>query len=168
MAFLIRRRKPSALSLIDIDGVIADDRHREQFSIAKQYVQYFDKERMSNDGVWEQGRDLVQDRMKRGDTIAYLTGRREDRRQVTEDWLDKHGFPMGRLTMRRFDQTKPLAIFKADYIHDLLASGNFESVVLFDDDPEVIRFVNEDVGPGHAVHCTWHTKPAKMVRAARA
>jgi len=168
VAFFNRRRKIASLSLIDIDGVIADDRHREQYSINKQYVQYFDKVRMSNDAVWEEGRKLVEDRIKAGDTIAYLTGRREDRRQVTEEWLDRNHFPMGRLTMRRFDQTMPLALFKAEYIHDLIASGNFESVVLFDDDPEVIRFVNEDVGPGHAVHCTWHIKPAKMVRAARA
>lgn len=157
------------LRLIDIDGVLADDRHREQFSINKQYFQYFDKVRMANDSVWPQGKALVEELLADpNNDVAYLTGRREDRRQVTEDWLDLHGFPVRRLVMRSFAQNAPLALFKRDYIQERMTSGIWDLVVLYDDDPEVIRVVQTDIGPESGIHCTWHIKPQKMVKLARA
>lgn len=158
------------LRLIDIDGVLADDRHREHFSIAKRYFEYFNEERMAADEVWPEGKALVETLLANhpDDDLAYLTGRRQDRRQVTEDWLDAAGFPISRLVMRRFDQTAPLALFKRDYMQKMLDSGNWDLVVLYDDDPEVIRVVQEDIGPESGIHCTWHIKPPKMVKLARA
>lgn len=154
------------LAFFDIDGVLANDTHRVKFALKRQWFSYFDTERMAADKVWQQGTQAVEDAIKSGWTIAYLTGRREDRRTVTEDWLDEHGFPPGRLVMRRFSQTMPLANFKEEYLRKVVSTGNFSDVLLFDDDPEVIRLVQEQLGEAHAIHCTWHKKKKAMVKVA--
>jgi hypothetical protein len=152
------------LALIDVDGVIADDRHRHQFAIDKNYAEYFDADRMAADGVWVESVFLIESLVDDGYTIAYLTGRREDRRQVTEDWMDRNGFPTGRLIMRTFDYTMRLAEFKAMHIENLL--GYYESVTLFDDDPEVVNHIQTTVGDNRAVFCGWNVKPTEMIKKA--
>lgn len=154
------------LALFDIDGVLANDSHRVKFALERRYTEYFDPARMSKDKLWKQGQQAVAQAVADGWTIAYLTGRRQDRRQLTEDWLDAHGLPWGRLVMRTFSQIMPLANFKEEYIQKVVSSGVFTDVVLFDDDPEVIRFVQKQVGQAHAIHCTWHKKKKAMVKLA--
>lgn len=155
------------LALIDIDGVLADDRARLPHALAKEYALYFDPEAMAADLAHSEGQMLVSRALDTGYVVAYLTGRREDRRTVTEYWLDAHGFPAGRLTMRSFTEKMPLANFKTEYIQKILAFGTYTDVVLFDDDPEVIRFVKEQVGPDFAHHCTWQVKEKELVKLAQ-
>ena len=155
------------LALFDIDGVLANDSHRVKYALDRQWFKYFDKKLMAADKLWPQGRALVDRYAAEGWVIAYLTGRREDRRQVTEDWLDDNGLPCGRLVMRSFSDSMPLANFKERYIRNVVARENYTDVVLFDDDPEVIRFVQEQVGPAHAIHCTWHVKEKPLVKLAK-
>lgn len=156
------------IAFFDIDGVLANDTHRVPFALERNWIEYFDAKRMAADDVWPQGQERVLDAALSGYTIAYLTGRRQDRRVVTEDWLDSFGFPAGRLVMRSFQDTMPLANFKERYIAKQVASGNYTDVVLFDDDPEVVRFVQEQVGFSAAIHCTWHIKKKAMVKLATA
>jgi hypothetical protein len=157
------------LALFDIDGVLANDTHRVDYALNRDWFKYFDKNLMANDGVWEQGRELVEDKRAEGWTIAYLTGRRDDRREVTEDWLMENDFPWGRVIMREWGYYNlRLAELKGKVMEKLVFSDRFEDVVLYDDDPEVIRVVQELVGVDHAVHCTWHIKQKALVRTATA
>lgn len=169
------------LALIDLDGVAADDTHRVPFAIAKQWSDYFDLDRMASDGAWPQAKDLIFNLEQEGWTIAYLTGRRSAMRAVTEAWLSSHGFPWGRVMMREpvwhhegllmetpvWPEAR-LADFKVNAILDLLRSEQISDVVLFDDDPEVVRTIQEEVGASHAVLCTWSVKPEAMVTLAKA
>lgn len=157
------------LALFDLDGVLADDRHRVQYALSKQYAIYFQPERMLMDAVWPQGREMVD--AYRTDPeweIQYLTGRRSDRRLVTAVWLAKNGFPAGEVNVRPFHDHRRLAILKESFVRACLASGNYSDVVLFDDDPEVCRVIQENLGEQHARHCTWYIKEKAMVRTATA
>ena len=157
------------LALLDIDGVIADDTHRVEYALKKQWYMYFDHARMGVDGVWPQGRKLYHRLRWTGWRVGYLTGRREDRRVVTELWLRANGFSVKRApTMRAFAQSMPLANLKTEYLRKLIESGKYSKVVLYDDDPEVIRKIHAELGEEHGVHCTWHIKQKALVKTALA
>lgn len=156
------------LALWDIDGTLADDTHRVHFAIARQWFSYFDAKRMADDSPFSVPISVVQIMDSMGWEIAYLTGRRTDRRQVTQEWLERHQAPNPfSLMMRGFADSMPLAEFKVQQIRRVLASGQWDRVVLFDDDPEVVRLVQKNFGQEVAFHCTWHTKPKELVKAAK-
>jgi hypothetical protein len=154
------------LALVDIDGVVADDEHRVQFALDKNWPEYFKPETVAKDVPFDIAKTLIRLLLEDGYTISYLTGRREDLRQVTEDWLEDNDFPDGRVVMRTRDQKMPLANFKEEYVSARVASGRYEDVVLFDDDPEVIRFVKAQVGEQHAMLCDWHIKQTALIKEA--
>lgn len=154
------------LALLDIDGLLADDRHRQHFAVAKEWDDYFAETAMAADTVWLEGRTLAEKLVAEGAWVGYLTGRREDTRPVTYRWLYDHSFPLwcAELMMKGYNDKRPTPIVKATKILEL--KEHWDSVVLYDDDPEVCRIVNAMCGEGTAVHCTWHIKPAEMVRRA--
>lgn len=157
----------SKLALIDIDGVIADERHRTHFAEAKNWPHYFLPENVMADGVWVEGVALVHRLVNEGWQIGYLTGRREEVRPATETWLDRHSFPWGRLIMRPLPDGKPklkLPKFKVQVMKSL--PDLWDQVVLFDDDPAVVELVQREIGEGSAIHCTWHIKPEFLVKRA--
>ena len=158
----------SKLALFDIDGVLADDRHRVEHAIARQWFKYFDKDAMAADAVWLQGRRMVQNAQMLGWDSAYMTGRREDRREITENWLDDNGFPIGRVIMRQWSQTMPLANLKTAKVGKIIDLDRFNAIRLYDDDPEVIKLVQETHGDEFAYHCTWHTKEKSLIKKATA
>lgn len=154
------------LSLIDIDGVIADDEARVEFALAKDWTNYFDHARMMEDIPLSQGRELIQAELDKGNEVQYLTGRREDLRGVTTAWLVKNEFPLLPLHMRPLGKKIPLANLKGDFMRDIVLTEIYDHVVLFDDDPEVIRLVQEQLGMDSGVHCTWKVKRMAMVKEA--
>ena len=168
------------LALFDLDGVVLSDEHRVEHALAKRWAEYFDQDRMALDTPFPEAVALIKRYERAGWTIGYLTGRRSALRAVTERTLDIHGFPFGRVLMREpvwhdadglLTDTPvwPEAIlseFKADTIADLLT--RFEDVVLFEDDPEVVRVVRGRVGVYHAELVPWANKPEAMVKKATA
>ncbi len=161
------------LALLDIDGLVANDSHRVDHAINRRWSQYFDPKTVAQDTVWPQGQQLAERLVSEGWTIAYLTGRRAVLRATTEAWLDEHGFPIGRLIMRETawnldTQSKPLAVFKVETMQKLLTRDDIEELTLFDDDPEVIRHVQDEIGFIYAVGCYWNTKPKALIKKATA
>lgn len=158
----------SKIAFFDIDGVLANETHRVDHALNQRWTEYFRPEALAADAVWEQGREALAEAQADGWTIAYMTGRREDLRAVTANWLHENGFPPGTLVMRPMDVKVPLAILKADTLERIVASEKFLSVMLYDDDPEVVRIVRERLGEDFATHCTWHVKQSALVKAATA
>lgn len=149
------------LALLDLDGVLCDDRHRVAHALARDWVAYFGA--MDRDTVWPRGRELYENCAFAGFAVGYCTGRREDTRQVTRKWLKKHGFAHKLpLHMRALDDRRPLAEVKAEVVAKTLADG-WREVWLFDDDPHVIDLVAQVPG-AVARRCTWYIKPERMVR----
>lgn len=162
------------LILFDIDGTIADDRHRYHLAMEKRWSEYFDFQRMMDDDVWGQGRTLMISacqKFERGEVeIGYLTGRRIDTVLQTRAWLLNNGFPTPRtmpglkLHMKPLELKIPTPEFKAAKIREL--RSGYSKVILFDDDPDVCRAVSQECGYSTAVHCTWNNKPAKLIELA--
>ena len=66
--------------LIDIDGTICDDIPNEQAQL------------MSTAKVYDCVLDIINKWYGEGHTITFFTSRTEEHRQVTVDWLQRHGF----------------------------------------------------------------------------
>ena len=66
--------------MIDIDGTICDDIPNEE------------PERMATAELYPDALDTINKWFDEGHIITFFTSRIEEHRQVTEDWLDKHGF----------------------------------------------------------------------------
>ncbi|HBK83261.1 MAG TPA: phosphoheptose isomerase [Flavobacterium sp.] len=66
--------------LIDIDGTICDDIPNEE------------RERMATAAVYPDALKTLNSWYDEGHIIFFFTSRTEAHRQVTEEWLDRHGF----------------------------------------------------------------------------
>lgn len=163
------------LALVDLDGVLADDRHRVQFAIQKDWDEYFSRDRILSDDPWVEGQEMVARLVSEGYVVQYLTGRWSSLRTVTEEWLDRNGFPMRRLTMRE-PQWHPqnlsehsgwpsmrLADFKVEYIARTRQSGGYGEIHMYDDDPNVIEAVKAHFGEDSATLCAWSIKPVEVI-----
>jgi FMN phosphatase YigB (HAD superfamily) len=156
------------LALFDLDGVLADDRHRVEYALRREWAVYFQDDMLRRDAVWPQGRALYEDCILAGFDIGYLTGRREMTRAPTRKWLKRKDFDhKAPLIMRRDDDGRPLAELKATIVAEVLLRELYDEVWLWDDDPHVIQLTAALGHPAVARHCTWYTKPERMVRRQR-
>lgn len=153
------------LIYIDVDGVVADDRHRVHFvteESAPQWDPYFGA--MWADAVWPEGRALYERTLLLPDTeVRFLTGRRIDTVSLTRRWLEVNGFGYIPLEMKPFGLNGKLAEFKLDRMLEQLRGG-FDRVLLYDDDPRVVDTINGDPEALiSATLCSWNIKPDIMV-----
>lgn len=142
---------PPALVVVDIDGVIADVRHRlHHLSGRRRDWQAFFAS-APDDGVLPEGRSEIERAMGDGLSPVYLTGRPERCRPATLTWLDAHGFPAAPLYMRPENDRRPAREFKVEVLREL-AAGSMVARVIDDDDAVVVamRQAGFDV-----VHADW-------------
>jgi hypothetical protein len=123
------------LAVVDLDGVVADVRHRLHFveRRPKDWDGFFDAAR--GDPPHEEGLAVVR-RLAEDHDVVYLTGRPERCRRDTEAWLDKHGIGGHPLHMRPGGQRTPAAVLKVELLRRL-SRGRRVGVVV-DDDPAVV------------------------------
>lgn len=139
--------------VFDIDGVVADVRHRLRFveRKPKDWDSFFAA--MDADGPLAEGITMAQEHAAAGHRIVYLTGRNEDYRRLTLGWLARHGLPEGRLVMRRSDDRRPARVFKPAALRRIAADARVVAVV--DDDDAVVAVLARDGWP--VVHAAWMT-----------
>lgn len=159
---------PRTVAFFDIDGVIANDMHRQHHALAKEWVEYFRPDAVTADGVWPQGRAAILSELRRGNEVQYLTGRRHDLIKITKGWFVRHNLYEATTHGRPAGVRTPLAIFKADFLEKYERENPGVRVRLYEDDPEVVRVVRARLRDEAAVHCTWHIKPTAMVKKATA
>jgi hypothetical protein len=136
-----------ALAVVDVDGVLADVRHRLHHvkSRPKNWDAFFAA--APDDQPLEQGLETVRKLAEVCD-IVYLSGRPEHCRQDTLDWFEKHDLPAGDLRLRRRGDYRPARITKVEELDRL--SEHATVTVLVDDDPlvcEAARKAGYDVLP---------------------
>jgi phosphoglycolate phosphatase-like HAD superfamily hydrolase len=142
---------PAKFAVFDIDGVLADVRHRlHHVQRSPKNWDLFFRE-MDADTALDEGLTLVHEQVAQGCDIAYLTGRNETYRELTSTWLADQGLPTGRLMMRPDNDRRPARLYKPEALRALARSGSIEIVV--DDDVAVVDTLRAQ---GYAVlHATW-------------
>jgi len=128
------------VAVIDIDGVLADVRHRLRHvsERPKDWRAFFDG--ASEDPLLDEGAETVR-RLAEVYDIVYLSGRPERLRGVTERWFRRHGLPTGPLMLRPYDDFRPSSVFKVQALRRLAKERTV--VVLVDDDPRVLDEARE-------------------------
>ena len=139
--------------VLDVDGVIADVRHRLGFveRRPKDWDAFFAK--MDDDDLLPEGLDVALAAVEAGHAVLYLTGRNESYRDVTQAWLRRHGLPEGPLVMRGEADRRPARLFKPDALRRIARAAEVVQVV--DDDDAVVQVLRQAGWPVR--HATWMT-----------
>src|SRR3954453_14131912 len=96
------------IAVIDLDGVVADVRHRLHHLDAKPLDWDAFLAAIPDDPVLAEGRAVLV-RLAPDHEVVYLTGRPERTRAATEAWLRRHRLPKGRLIMRSSQHSRATA-----------------------------------------------------------
>lgn len=137
--------------IVDIDGTLADITHRRHHieGKRKRWGKFF--EAMDKDLPIPEVAAKVR-QLSQHHTIILVSGRPDDYRPMTEDWLKKHKIPYQQLFMRQSGDFRPDDIVKQEILHKHLKKEEIKLVI--DDRPRVIRMWREngleveDVGDG--------------------
>lgn len=123
-----------SIAIFDIDGVVADVRHRLHFLRGRRdWFGFFDDAEF--DGLLDEGAKRVLAAAAEHD-IVWLTGRPEWLRAVTENWLTRHELPVDELYMRPAHDRRPAARYK---LEALLRLAPRDIELFVDDDAEVVQ-----------------------------
>lgn len=119
------------LAVIDLDGVLADVRHRLRFveTRPKDWGAFFAA--APDDPVLEEGRRVVEALAEVHD-LVYLSGRPEYCRDDTLAWLARHDLPDALVLMRPRGDHRPARELKVTKLRELARER--EVAVLVDDD----------------------------------
>lgn len=143
------------LAFVDIDGVVADVRHRLRHveRRPKDWRAFFAA--AEHDPPHAEGVAVVQ-RLQRDHDIVYLTGRPGHLRAPTLAWLERHGIGGHELIMRPEGDRRPAAVVKLMQLRRH-AGGRTIGVVV-DDDAAVLAAMREAGLPTFAAE--WETRSA--------
>jgi hypothetical protein len=132
------------LAVFDVDGVVADVRHRLHHVARrpKNWRRFFAG--AAGDPPLAPGVQLARE-YARDHRLVWLTGRPEYLRPVTERWLAQQGLPADELLMRPASDHRPAREFKAEQLRRLGRTGDVAVVV--DDDPAVVSRLSQDGWP---------------------
>jgi len=141
------------IAVFDIDGVLADVRHRLHHveSKPKNWDMFF--EAAVADEPLAEGLALA-GQLSADHEIVYLTGRPERTRTDTLRWLKDHELPVGKLLMRREGDRRPARMVKLAIARQLADKGRLAVVV--DDDPDVVAALRDAGLPVR--HADWMTR----------
>jgi hypothetical protein len=147
----------SVLAVIDIDGVVADVRHRLHHVHRQQWQRFFAA--ADADPLLAEGAALVAD-LERGHEIVWLSGRPEWLRPVTVAWLTQHGLPADEVHLRPDGDYRPARVFKLEVLRTLEP----RAIAAFVDDD--LQVVDAAIAAGYpAVLADWVPKDAGLLDA---
>lgn len=146
------------IAVFDIDGVLADVRHRLHLVATKpkDWDSFF--EAAIHDAVLEPGRQAVAVQVQAGRQIVYVTGRPEGCRDDTVEWLEHHGFPHGVIYMRALNDRRPARLVKPELISRLRRTG--QVAIAYDDDAAVVTALRSAFPDLEVVAADWMSEPA--------
>jgi phosphoglycolate phosphatase-like HAD superfamily hydrolase len=151
--------RPSVV-VFDIDGVLADVSHRLHHlrERPKDWDAFFTA--AADDPVLEPGRERAV-QAAREHALVYLSGRPERLREVSEQWLARHGLPPGLLLLRPDRDRRPARLLKAQMLRRLARGA--QVVLVVDDDAEVCAALRASGYP--VEQAGWQPPPAELRRA---
>lgn len=129
--------------ICDIDGTVADNKHREHFLHRSPkdwdgfFAEAFKDEPKSN--VLDIASYL---RLVCGWRFVFVTGRNEQQRDITVQWLREHAVRYDHLYMRAADDRRPDHEIKREiYVHDI--EPHFDVKLVLDDRTSVVKMWRE-------------------------
>ncbi len=126
--------------ICDIDGTIADNKHRQHYMEGKKDWDGFFSE-MHLDKPIYQIINKIKILKNSGNEIVFLTGRPEKYRLITENWLKKYfSFEINLLMRKDNDRRNKLEIKKELFIQNLKSS---EIECCFENDLELLELWEE-------------------------
>ena len=133
-----KTRRP--LAVIDVDGVLADVRHRLHHvrSRPKNWRAFFAA--APQDPPLPEGIEVAR-RLAEVCEVVYLSGRPEQCRRDTLAWFERHGVPAGELHLRPQKDHRPASEVKLAALRRLQQRAPVS--VLVDDDLEVLQAAQE-------------------------
>lgn len=125
---------PRPLAVFDLDGTLADVRHRLHFldRRPRDWDAFFAA--APDDPPLAEGVEMALAGAGRHE-VVYVTGRPERCRADTVEWLVRHGLPAGRLLMRGGRDRRPARVTKLELLLRLARERTVALVV--DDDHQV-------------------------------
>jgi phosphoglycolate phosphatase-like HAD superfamily hydrolase len=110
----VNKEKP--VVIVDMDGTLADVRHRLHYIKGpgkKNWKRFFQAQVHDRPfaEIAQQVRDLAANH-----EIVVVTGRPEEYRPATEEWLSKYRIPFSRIYMRRMGDHRPDYVVKAEIL----------------------------------------------------
>ena len=129
---------PRPVAIVDIDGVVADVRHRLHHlrRRPKDWDAFFAS--ADRDPPHDEGIALVH-ALAEGHDVVFLTGRPVRIEGVTRTWLERHGLGGHLLVMRDGGDRRPAAVVKVELLREL--ARHREIGIVVDDDREVVAAV---------------------------
>lgn len=124
--------------ICDIDGTVADTKHRVHWiqSKPKNWKAFFSAAPL--DRPIQRVIDNVLDLQSKGCLMVMCSGRPEDYRKDTEDWLERHGIIPTKLYMRKSGDYRTDDAVKAELLKDIKEDG-IDPKVVFDDRDRVVQ-----------------------------
>jgi phosphoglycolate phosphatase-like HAD superfamily hydrolase len=128
--------------IFDIDGTLADCSHRLHFiqGVPKLWDAFF--EACVDDKPIEHVIHMADSLWISGAAIVYVSGRSDQVRRSTLDWLREHGLPAGKLYMRKQGDHRPDHVVKMELLDQLIADG-YKPRMAFDDRNQVVKMWRE-------------------------
>jgi hypothetical protein len=150
------------VTVFDIDGVLADVRHRLHHvtSRPKDWEAFFGA--APQDPALPDGIAAVHDAARSGHVVVYLTGRPERCRGETLAWLADQGLPPGEVLMRDEGDRRPARLTKVGALRRL--ARRYEVASFVDDDAVVVEAVRAAGFP--VQHARWMPSGAPDAQAA--
>jgi len=128
---------PPTATIWDIDGTVANIEHRRVFvRNGKKDWKSFNNT-MHLDAVYQDIHWLYNVIAATGVTMLFASGRGEEQREVTEQWLADHGFVYTKLYMRPARDYRPDNIIKAEILEHMRNDG-YNPTMVFDDRDQVV------------------------------
>jgi hypothetical protein len=123
------------LAILDIDGVVADVRHRLHHleRRPKDWMAFF-RAAIADQPIPE-GRELAM-QLAQDHDLVWLSGRPEWSAPLTLRWLSEQGLPTTELHLRPNRDHRPARLFKLDVLRRLASR---QIVAFVDDDAEVVQ-----------------------------
>jgi len=148
--------KPKAL-ILDIDGTIADAKHRLHLieKETREWDAFYDA--MVDDPPIYEAIQKVFDFIRANEPIEVfvVTGRRDTHKEQTKKWLFENGFHVDKnLLMRENGDTRPDTDLKKE-IFETVIEPFYDVIMAFEDRPRIIKMWQEleipvtDMGDGH-------------------
>ncbi len=124
--------------LFDIDGTLADLSHRLPHiqKEPKDWDAFFAE--CANDAPISHVCDLACDLIRAGQAVVFVSGRSDQVRAETLEWLYNHVGSSRTLYMRRKGDHRPDHLVKGELLDEILAAG-YEPIMAFDDRDQVVK-----------------------------